>query len=780
MTDIIGLINLLSGIAQLALGFFVLASDFKNRVKRYYFLSVFFLGCWSLSIFFYSNPIILDTTTWLKIVYTMAYGIILGLILFARVFPKTLKKKFRIFFILTAVYMAVIGFFMWTTDYMIVYTYHLPETFNSIAKMGPLYFWYALPAFIASVYIVGYYINKARILRGVEKRQVQLYVIGGICFLIPVMIFDFFLPLVFEDTSFYKHGTLGNAIWPIIVAYAILTTRFLDIRVVVGSVLNLFLKSLILLLALILVMFVIEPLWQISFSVLGVLKIFLLSFFLTLIFGKAFTKIEEFLAEKFVYYRYNPVKSLRILSNKISQTVDLGKIVNHFLELIFNSFEPKFLSLILLNQKNQILLNEQRGSKTIETSKILEILDVWRKLNSNRILIYSELSAGKRVGKRIIDHKRDTILEFMKRNKIEIIFSLKEESKFDGVVLLGQKHNGDSYTVGDIDFLDSVMQNLHMALVRSTLYLELQNFNQNLQQKVDEQTKELNLKVEQLEEARRKERDMIDIMGHELRTPASIVTANVDLLEQWWEENSKYIQVSEKVKKKIFGEYKTYIARMKEGSQREGRLINVLLESAKIDGNSLSLNKESLDIGRLIEKSINTHEGELKRKKLNIKYKNNLEKNITVFADQVRLFEVIDNLLDNAIKYTNKGGVTIVVKKKDELVQVVVQDTGLGIPEDSVKKLGQKFYRVDQYLRDDEGKKDKLSIVRPGGTGLGLYVVFGIVKEHGGDIFVESKEGSGTKISFTIPIYEDSDKKDVAQEESKDIFERFGLKKGNK
>ena len=102
MTDIVGLINLLSGIAQLALGVFVLFSDFRSRVNRYYFFSVFFLGGWSLAIFFYSNPMFLDTTTWLKIVYTMAYGIILGLILFARVFPKTLKKKFKIFFLITA------------------------------------------------------------------------------------------------------------------------------------------------------------------------------------------------------------------------------------------------------------------------------------------------------------------------------------------------------------------------------------------------------------------------------------------------------------------------------------------------------------------------------------------------------------------------------------------------------------------------------------------------------------------------------------------------------
>ncbi len=732
------------------MGFFVLLSDTKNREKRFYFLSALFLGLWSLSIFFYSNPVLFDTTIWLKIVYTMAYFMTLGLILFATVYPVELEKKFRRFFLLTFVYMFIVTLIMWFTDSIVLSTVHVSEMHNTIATMGPLYILYGLPEFITAIYVVGYYIKQARTLSGIEKRQVQHYVAGGIIMLVPVLLFDFVFPLVFDNTQYYKFSTIGNSIWTIIVGYSILTTRFLDTRVVLGRVVGTFLKSIAIVTFISIVLFIVIPLWEIDFTGMGIIKLLALSVVLTVILENIFKKIESFLAEKYIYSNYNPVKSLRLLTSKNSETLDVDSIVSNLLNLINQSFKSELVFIILFDRDGKLIKNKQEGNAEVAFEDIVQTLNEWKNLNSHRILIYSELNNNKRAGKLIIDKKRESILSFMKKNSIEIIFSLRERDRFEGAVLIGQNPNRNSYTVGDIDFLDSIVQNTHISLVRAFLYLELQNFNQTLQQKVNDQTKELQTKVLELQEARRKEADMIDIMGHELRTPATVVKLNIELLQKYIHSNP--------------ANFKKYIDRISNAVETEIGLINTLLTSAKLEGDKVEIKHEKVNIQEEIEMSMHGHEKDLKA---GISFTKNVQPNLPyAYADRIRVAEVLNNLLGNAIKYTEKGSITVSATSGDNNVIVSVKDTGKGIPQEYLSKLGEKFYRVDNYLESE--------IVRPGGTGLGLYITFGLVRLMGGTVDVKSKVGEGSTFTFTLPKY-NGQKIDPADEV--DRFQKLGLKR---
>ena len=145
-----------------------------------------------------------------------------------------------------------------------------------------------------------------------------------------------------------------------------------------------------------------------------------------------------------------------------------------------------------------------------------------------------------------------------------------------------------------------------------------------------------------------------------------------------------------------------------------------------------------------------------------------------IYADKARIIEILNNLIDNGIKYTERGSVTVKTEYDKEKVTVSIEDTGHGIPKDELSKLGKKFYRVDNYI---EGKNwNPIDIVRPGGTGLGLYVTFSLVKLMKGKIWVESKLGKGSKFIFTVPLYkgQDTKKKRIV---SLNMFERMGLKK---
>ena len=225
-----------------------------------------------------------------------------------------------------------------------------------------------------------------------------------------------------------------------------------------------------------------------------------------------------------------------------------------------------------------------------------------------------------------------------------------------------------------------------------------------------------------MEEARRKERDMIDIMGHELRTPATIVKLNAELLEKYIESNPE--------------NFKKYLDRIQNSIENEIRLIDTLLSSAKLEGQKIEMNKERVSVPEQIEVVLHGYEYQAEAKGLKL-ISDIDEDTKDVYADKVRVGEIIDNLVSNAIKYTDEGSIIVKTESTDDHVKVSVIDTGKGIPEEEIPKLGTKFHRIEHYISGEDG----FNIVRPGGTGLGLYVVYALVEMMGGKIWVDTEVG---------------------------------------
>ena len=220
-------------------------------------------------------------------------------------------------------------------------------------------------------------------------------------------------------------------------------------------------------------------------------------------------------------------------------------------------------------------------------------------------------------------------------------------------------------------------------------------------------------------------------------------------------------------------DFKKYLDRIKDSIENEIKLINTLLTSAKLEGNRVEISNESVNIKDEIDMVLHGHELEAQNKGI-ILLNQVLLDTPNVYADKVRTIEIIDNLLGNGIKYTKQGSVTIQTEYDDDNVKVSVIDTGDGIPQEEIAKLGNKFHRVGNYIQDG----GDMEIVRPGGTGLGLFVVFGLVNLMNGKIWVESEVGKGSKFIFTLPRYKGQEVK-VAHSESRNMFDRLGLSRSN-
>jgi len=181
---------------------------------------------------------------------------------------------------------------------------------------------------------------------------------------------------------------------------------------------------------------------------------------------------------------------------------------------------------------------------------------------------------------------------------------------------------------------------------------------------------------------------------------------------------------------------------MKGSSQRLSRFIDDILDIAKIKSGKMSFNLEVQDLNDLAEKVITLLSSVAQKKNINLV--TDIPPEVReVMADEVRVNQVITNLVGNALKFTPENGtITIGAKRKDaNFTLVYVRDTGPGIPQEDLGKIFDQFEQA-QTARDVQGPK---------GTGLGLAIAEGIVKAHSGKIWVESELNVGTTFYFTLP-----------------------------
>jgi len=232
-------------------------------------------------------------------------------------------------------------------------------------------------------------------------------------------------------------------------------------------------------------------------------------------------------------------------------------------------------------------------------------------------------------------------------------------------------------------------------------------------------------------ESIRREKDIVDIIAHELRTPFATTRNAALLLEGFLKE-----------KEQLEPEYvKEISAILVESLQRQAYLLNRIFLSAEVASSKVGLNYETINVSELIRKIIPRSIDAINNKKLNLKL--NLGHNLKIETDKYRLEEAISNIIDNAIKYTQKGDISITLENYNNKIIIFVSDTGIGIDVINLKYLGRKFYRVNKYLTAD-------GFVNPGGTGLGIYISVKFINSLEGKVFVKSLLNQGTSFAIVL------------------------------
>ncbi len=257
------------------------------------------------------------------------------------------------------------------------------------------------------------------------------------------------------------------------------------------------------------------------------------------------------------------------------------------------------------------------------------------------------------------------------------------------------------------------------------------DFNTRLDKKTDDEIGELcetiNDMAEELGETEKMKNDFISSVSHELRTPLTAIKGWAEMLEDSSKDNSIDNATLQRGMGVIIGE-----------TERLSVMVEELLDFSRLQSGRMILQPMKLDIIAELSEAVLTFEQRAIREKKELIYEES-EDIIPVMADKNRIRQVFVNIIDNAIKYSDEGdSVTISAQRaKDGFVDIVIADTGIGIPADQLEKVKTKFFKGNATRR---------------GSGIGLAVVDEIVKMHGGEILLASTEGKGTTVTVRLPI----------------------------
>ncbi len=263
--------------------------------------------------------------------------------------------------------------------------------------------------------------------------------------------------------------------------------------------------------------------------------------------------------------------------------------------------------------------------------------------------------------------------------------------------------------------------------------------------KAEEKIKEQNIQLKKLDELKT---SFLNVTSHELRTPMTSIKGYVQMLL-----NQNLGGISD--------EQKQGLDVILRNTNRLDSLIQDILDVSRLESGTLKFIPKKTDVDTLVGQTVETMQASADRKEITINA--DIEKDVPgLMVDELRIKQVMTNLLNNAIKFSPDGTIINVKARKEKNdILFEVQDFGRGIPKDKQDKVFETFYQVDS------GEDRKF-----GGAGLGLAVSKGIVVSHGGRIWVESREGKGSTFSFTLPL---KPVKDL--EERFKAVDMFGLEK---
>ena len=244
----------------------------------------------------------------------------------------------------------------------------------------------------------------------------------------------------------------------------------------------------------------------------------------------------------------------------------------------------------------------------------------------------------------------------------------------------------------------------------------------NLEKKVDSRTRELKKAKEKAEESNRLKTAFLQNLSHEVRTPMNGIIGFSNLLSEHGlleEQKEHYIEI------------------IKKSGQRMLNTINNIVEIAKIETEIIGVNLALLDVNKCIENIIEFFQNEVNEKNIRLEFVQKLPEGKSVIqTDRTKLESVLTNIIGNAVKFTFEGSISVGCERKNDVFEIYIKDTGIGIQKNRLQTIFNRFEKLDNFYE---------------GTGLGLAISKSYIEMLGGEILVKSNELEGSVFFIKVP-----------------------------
>ncbi len=706
---------LAAGFIDLFLGFLVISRNSKELINRVFLLLSLSYAFWSFSLFFYQNPIIFSSFFWIRLTYVLVVVFISFVLVFSFIFPIRVSSKF--FKIGSFVGVTYILFSIWLlffTPWFVTRVVHDPHK-GLQTILGSGYLWWGVyswfPLIIASLNIAG----KTKKVNRLVKIQMNYFWAAFTIFGIAVCIPDVVIPLIWHDTRYFYISPVSNFIFSGTVAYIILRHRFLDVRRIIANVLS---QIFIILVLGVLYSTIAIAIGKYFFPKNTNIMYILVTVGVCLVVRLITQPLEQSgikqMQKLFYKKRYDREEVLQQVSHMIIQSLDLyglSTLLAKYLTSIFNTHNA---SVVVRSKKESNIFTVyslEPIRKVVHRSKSFEkILEE----TTSKFVITDELPATNPVKK------------FFQDRHVAISSPLFVRKEQVGYLTLYEKKDDEIYTDYDFKTIELISPYVALAL-QNVLHLEeIKQFNKILRKEVSYATTKLQKANNALLQLDHLKDEFISMASHELRTPTTVIKSFL------WIVLHKDTSISLESKKRL--------ERIYELSTHMGNLIRDMLDVSLIESGKMHLAPELFNISQLVKDTMGEMEATMREQRKIVFLGSD---NHVVYADRDKIYQVVGNLLTNAIKYSKANGkITVSISENGKYVSISVIDNGMGISKENIKKLFTKFGKLHS-VHSSEGQIP--------GSGLGLYITKRILDFSSGTLSVKSTLGRGSTFMFTLP-----------------------------
>ncbi len=721
--DIKNIIVAIAFLFNLFLGLLIYFKGRKNKASIAYVFVTWSVAFWAISMIFYRATGSENSIFWCKILYLSATLIPYTFLRFSYLFPYgkfNISRTKRILLVLPVIFVVVLVIFSFVIKDVSVHSGEEKEII-----FGSLYFLYIIYFSIYFIWPLWNLFVKYKKAVGILRMQLRYMLIGPLIAIVFGTLFNLTLPTL----GYFKlnwAGQVSTLVMVFSVAYAILKYRLMDIRlamkrstifsliviaITATSTMSAFLVSLVI------------------FGGVYTLKTQIITgLIVALLVAIGFRPLYEWLkktTDTFLFKgEYLPQELMADITDIVSRTLDLDVVINTLKNKIINALRVKKIEIVILKENSFSIVGD--FSITSKKRKALEkIADYFK--NQRDVLVLEEM---KRKHAENVDLNENlSLIDDLEKLNTALVIPLLVKKKLVGIFLLDNKRSGDMFTNEDIKTLETIAGQAGIAIENARLYEEMKDFSKTLQKEVERQTKTLkdaNIRLKQLDVAKS---EFISLASHQLRTPLTIIKGYISMiLEGTWG--------------KVESGQKEQLEKVYFSNERLIKLVEDLLTVSRIESGRLEFDLEMVSLENMIDGVIKEFSQIAKNKELYLKFIKPQKTLPKIKIDSLKIRQVVQNLIDNALHYTKKGGITINLKLKKDKIIFSIKDTGIGVSNEEKVVLFEKFSRGK-----DVGK------INTEGTGLGLYLSVKMIKAHQGRIWVESEgKNKGSTFYFELPM----------------------------